>query len=475
MDHAAAAQLLWSSASSSSSGAEMALSAAAAAAAVGFVLCRRARRRHQYNVARRRGGSTLGRAPNASLSRLHAAQELDRDYFCRNGDGEPAASSARFTKDWRMSRDVYERIRSELIKDSYFDETRRDAAGCPPCSADQKMCAALLQLVDGVSSRAVWKYLKIGSSTATESLKQFSRSVVHHFKGEYLRDPSADELQGIAAEYEVLGFPGCVGCLDCAGWEWDACPVGWHGNYKGAAKKPSLRMEAVCDDYLYCWHLNFGVPGSKNDLSILYASSLFQRIRQGSWPPSQPKSTIAGMALTWFYYLTDGIYPDWRVFVKTYKTPRNKKEKTFGKQQESVRKAIERFFGVLFRRYRILRQPCALWFKEDMACIMQACVIMHNMTVRERKATYTGTRAARVEADAAETEDAGTTTYHKLDPPTDPIALVEWMHETAGQVENRKHHDDLKAALAEHMYARAGDCAGESSSGDDFETDSDGS
>jgi len=200
MDHAAAAQLLWSSASSSSTGAEMALSAASAAAAVGVVLCRRACRRHHYSVTRRGGGSTLGRAPNASPSRLHAAQKLDRVYFCRNGDGEPAASSARFTKDWRMSRDVYKLIRLELIEDSYFDETRRDAAGCPPCSADKKMCATLLQFVDGVSSRAVWKYLNIGSSTATESLRQFLRSLVNHFKGEYPRDPSADELQGIAAE-----------------------------------------------------------------------------------------------------------------------------------------------------------------------------------------------------------------------------------------------------------------------------------
>jgi len=114
------------------------------------------------------------------------------------------------------------------------------------------------------------------------------------------------------------------------------------------------------------------VPGSKNDLNILYSSTLFQRIRRGEWPPSQPKAIIAEMALTWFYYLTDSIYPDWRVFVKTYKKTLNKKQKTFCKHQEGVRKAIERFFGVLFRRYRILRQPCAMWFPEDMAVIKEA-------------------------------------------------------------------------------------------------------
>ena len=164
---------------------------------------------------------------------------------------------------------MYERIPVELVKESYFDESRRDATGCQSCSTYQKMCAVFIQPVDGLSSMAVWNYLNIGSSTATESVKQCSRAVVHHFENEYLRDPSAEELKTIANEYERLSFPGFVRCLDCAGSEWDARPVGWHGNYKGTSKIPTLQMEAVCHDYLYCWHLNFGVPGSKNDLDIL--------------------------------------------------------------------------------------------------------------------------------------------------------------------------------------------------------------
>jgi len=56
-------------------------------------------------------------------------------------------------------------------------------------------------------------------------------------------------------------------------------------------------MEAVCDDYLYCWHVGFRIPGSKNDLNIFYASNLFRSIRQGLWPPSWPQTTIAGFSL----------------------------------------------------------------------------------------------------------------------------------------------------------------------------------
>lgn len=170
-------------------------------------------------------------------------------------------------------------------------------------------------------------------------------------------------------------------------------------------------MEAVCNDCLYCWHLGFGTPGSKNDLNILYASTLFRSIRLGSWPPSQAHTNTAGFSLMWYYSLTDGIYPDWRVFIKTYKNPKSRKERDFGKQQEAVRKAFGRFFGVLFRKYRMLCNPCSLWFKETMAYIIEACVILHNMTVIDKKGNFTGTRKARITVDAAEAEGAGTTTY----------------------------------------------------------------
>lgn len=189
--------------------------------------------------------------------------------------------------------------------------------------------------------------------------------------------------------------------------------------------------------------------------SILYASTLFHSIHLGSWPPTRPQTTIAGFSLTWFYYLTDGIYPDWRVFIKTYTNPKSSKEKNFGRQQEAVRKAVERFFGVLSRKYRMLRNPCSLWYKEDMASIMEACVIRQSMTVLERKCNFTGTRKARITADATEAEGAGRTTYHALVPPG-LLPSRKWLHEVADHVESHAHHAQLQTALVEHMYSRAG-------------------
>lgn len=125
----------------------------------------------------------------------------------------------RFQLQWRIPRVVYERWRTELVKKLYFDENINDAAGFQCCTMDQKMCAALMQLVKGASSRAVWNNLKIGTSTASEAQKQFSRLVFTQFMADDVRKPSAMELRQIVLEYENLGLPGCIECLDCAGWE----------------------------------------------------------------------------------------------------------------------------------------------------------------------------------------------------------------------------------------------------------------
>jgi hypothetical protein len=97
--------------------------------------------------------------------------------------------------------------------------------------------------------------VRLSESTISDCLKHFCTAVVKRFASEYLRPPTLQDLQEIEAEYCKLGFPGCIGCLDCASWTWDKCPVANQGMYRGREKKPNIRMEVVCDDKLRIWHL----------------------------------------------------------------------------------------------------------------------------------------------------------------------------------------------------------------------------
>ena len=85
------------------------------------------------------------------------------------------------------------------------------------------------------------------------------------------------------------------------------------------------------------------------------------------------------------YFLVDGIYPKWAIFVGPCHSPASEQEAYMTKRQEAVRKAVERFFGCLQGRFRILRGEGFEWKLEDLILISEVCVILHNMLDSLRK------------------------------------------------------------------------------------------
>ena len=57
----------------------------------------------------------------------------------------------------------------------------------------------------------------------------------------------------------------------------------------------------------------------------------------------------------------------------------------FAAKQESARKDVERAFGVLQSRWAIVKGPTRFWYKEVIADVMYACIIMHNMIVEQER------------------------------------------------------------------------------------------
>jgi hypothetical protein len=69
--------------------------------------------------------------------------------------------------------------------------------------------------------------------------------------------------------------------------------------------------------------------------------------------------------------------------------PPNQRKTLFSQRQESVRKDVEKAFGVLQACFDIVRRPARLWKQVDIINIMQACVILHNMIVEDEKEAVT--------------------------------------------------------------------------------------
>jgi hypothetical protein len=91
--------------------------------------------------------------------------------------------------------------------------------------------------------------------------------------------------------------------------------------------------------------------------------------------------TINGVQRTQPYYLVDGIYPSWSIFVSSITEPYGQKQEWFVKMQEAHRKDVERAFGVLQIKFQVLVKPSQQWNVNNMRSIILCCIILHNMMV----------------------------------------------------------------------------------------------
>ena len=74
-------------------------------------------------------------------------------------------------------------------------------------------------LAYGVAADFMDEYVRIGESTAIESLKYFVKAVVDIFSNKYLRSPNSNDIAKLLAVGESRGFPGMLGSIDCMHWK----------------------------------------------------------------------------------------------------------------------------------------------------------------------------------------------------------------------------------------------------------------
>jgi hypothetical protein len=337
-----------------------------------------------------------------------------------------------------MSRDLFKRILKAVEQhDEYFVQ-RRNAANVLGLSPFQKVTAAMRMLAYGVPADATDEYVRIGESTATESLRRFVRAVIEVFGGEYLRSPNEADIARLLALGEKKGFPGMLGSIDCMHWAWKNCPYDKQGQFKGHCDKPTIILEAVASEDLWIWHAFFGMPGSHNDINVLDRSPLFDNLAEGIAP--KVNFSVNGHDYTMGYYLADGIYPSWATLIKSIQLPMGNKKQYFAKAQEAARKMVERAFGVLQSRWAIIRGPGRSWDSETLALIMRACIIMHNMIVEDEGYVVDPQERFDYGGDNVEPEHG---VAHRT--------LEEYI-EAHRQIRDKNTHVQLKEDLIEHLW-----------------------
>nr|XP_034578261.1 uncharacterized protein LOC117842034 [Setaria viridis] len=389
------------------------------------------------------GGSRSGPRRYVERPREQASQQLMDDYFSLN----PVYNETQFRRRFRMRRPLFLKIVEALSGwDEYFT-LRPDALNRPGFSPIHKCTVAIRQLAYGGSADQLDEYLKMGESTGVECLKKFVKGIIEVYGEEYLRRPTVQDVERLLEIGERRGFPGMLGSIDGMHWHWEKCPNAWKGQYtRGDHGVPTIILEAVASHDRWIWHAFFGVAGSNNDINVLSHSDLFVKELRGEAP--QVQYFVNGRQYTKGYYLADGIYPDWAVFVKSIRAPQSAEHKLYSEHQEGERKDVECAFGILQSRFCILRRPARLYDQGDLENIMLACIILHNMIIEDEK---------DIEDDLFDLNEEGTTSTvqastiaHGYDP------VMEEVIQRSAEIRDREAHRQLQSDLIDHIWQKFG-------------------
>ena len=212
------------------------------------------------------------------------------------------------------------------------------------------------------------------------------------------------------AKFERLGLPGCITLFDAVHVGWDMCPTALAPLHKGKEGTPTRVWNVAADVNRRIHHVHGSDMGARNDKTLARFDAFMQDVklnrRYGDATFTLYTSEGEPRLYKGAWGLTDGGYHRWvrtQCPLKTDVGP----AALFSKRAESIRKPQECVFGVMKRRWRIIKGPMRLKAYKNgdgiakvvgkMDNIFKMCAMMHNMilehndqhTIGEREGDWT--------------------------------------------------------------------------------------
>nr|GEY80893.1 protein ALP1-like [Tanacetum cinerariifolium] len=204
------------------------------------------------------------------------------------------------------------------------------------------------------------EYLQMSATTARKSLQIFCKVIMNLYGEEFLRKPTYTDMEKLYAYHDKKHvFSEMLGSIDCTRWPWANCLVTFRALFSRGDHRsdPFILLEAIASNDLWIWHAFFGVSGMNNDVNVLRQSFIFNYLK--SRRALDVPLVANNMLYKRGYYLTDGIYPQWSVLIKSIKNlgTHDHKRILYKTKHEAARKNVERAFSVLKQKWKLIKYP----------------------------------------------------------------------------------------------------------------------
>ena len=285
-------------------------------------------------------------------------------------------------QDERQSRYWKEHFRMQkptflrLVENVEPEISKRDTVFRHAISPAKRVAIALWRLAGGASFRTIGTHFDVGKSTCVTITKEFCKAL-NRLAINYIKFPSnGDETaRAIALFQDESKIPQAVGAID--GTHIEIIAPDQPFDYFDRHHRYSVTMQAVVGENLMFLDTAIGYPGSMHDARILRASNIFTKAENGEIL-KEPAITLNGVKVRPLL-LGDGAYPLLPWLLKPYPITviLNRSQRRFNKTLSSARSTVERAFGLLKARWRILLKRLDNKFCNIPEVILTCC-ILHN-------------------------------------------------------------------------------------------------
>jgi hypothetical protein len=266
----------------------------------------------------------------------------------------------------------------------------RSSAVSAPLSL--RILAVLRHLATGDGWTSMFTQTKISAPTLRQFYHEFMPWFVQTHYAEWVTGPSgigfstAEEVEASEKMFRQMGLPGIVTSMDGVHVRWDRAYDRIRHQFVGKEGYPTVgwNVHVLANGKIV--YIAPPQPGATNDKTFLRHDRLISQMRTEDvftgrqwkvYTRSGGTATLSGCAS-----LCDNGYHQWECCMAGYKHPLLDEDTRWSSRMESARKNVERAFGQLKMRFRLLKVP--LLYGQHMALskvhlAFQACAILHNM------------------------------------------------------------------------------------------------
>jgi hypothetical protein len=301
----------------------------------------------------------------------------------RHGDTavESTSKAKKFRSRFRLPKCIFDEIIGKMKTSGVFEA--RGPGGGPAVPLELKLMAVLRYYATG----ATWDLIEEAGCFSKTTMSAFEHEFSKWFcDAMYPGLVCPTEPKECEEIYSKLGFPGCLGSMDGVHLAWDRCPQNLVQQFKGKEGYPTVAFNVVADSTRRVQSVTPAFQGTRNDKTMVRADTFVTQLRSDETRTGFTFSLRSDMEdkhkledFQGAYVICDGGYHQWRETISGAKSCLCTKLAGLSTLLESQRKEVECMFGILKKRFRILRIPCLFSEAIHIERCFKVCCGLHNM------------------------------------------------------------------------------------------------